>query len=264
MRGNMSSGSFAAGFMVSQSLRSGGGGSQGNEGAIIGSLALFGAAAGIYGIALMLDQPARETFANEIVERSIAICTNAESNPALYTTDLKKSLKSIWSVQLNRYIPAADNAPICEDPDINVALRDVYDVEETRYTSEFRMMGVVYTHSDGSQAFVVKPENKNPPKNTEDIDRDALISMGTVLDALNTMQANVPQLTLADGTKVAVFFQHDGVKQRHGSGSIYDNDGKVWANEEQLQRLLKDYSFASPVKASYVASASVQPQLMQP
>lgn len=242
MQGNSGGGgSFAMGYLAAQ-----------HPEAVVAGLAIFALVAAGYGAAVMIDSPHRVPLADEIVAQSVQVCENAAQNDGLYKIQLKDGLTAVWSSQLEKYVPANEKAPICSDPALNnFVLPYNYTQVGTNYRGEYRVMGVTYTHADGTtQALVVKPEATERAPNAIDDRPDSPLSMGTVLEALNNVPEGTYQHKLPDGAHVSVYMQHDGVTQKDGSSTINDNDGKGWAGPEQMQEILSHYSFQWPVKAS--------------
>lgn len=217
------------------------------------ALTLMGACAVVlagYGTAVMLDTPHREPLANNIVEYSQQVCKNATQNEGLYTVQLKDGLTAVWSSQLEKYTPANEHTPICSEPALNnFVLPYTFNKVGTNYRGEYRVMGVHHTHADGTtQAIVVKPKTDERAPNSIDARPDDPLSMGTVLEALNNMPEGTHQHSLPDGSRVAVYLQHDGVTQRDGSSTINDNDGKGWAGPEQMQEIMTHHKFEWPLQ----------------
>ena len=240
MQGNSGGGgAFAVAYILAQ-----------NPGLAVG---LLGAAAVVlagYGTAVMLDTPHRAPLVDNIVAQSIQVCENASQNDGLYTVKLKDGLTAVWSSQLEKYTPADQNPAICSEPALNdFVLPYTFNQVGTNYRGEYRVMGINYTHADGTtQAIVVKPESVNPAPNAIDHSPDSPLRMGTVLEALHNVPQDAYHHTLPDGARVAVYLQHDGVTQRDGSSTINDNDGKGWAGPEQMQEILTHYKFEWPVR----------------
>lgn len=198
---------------------------------IVGAVAVVGVVS--YQVAVMNDMPEREPAVAEIVDHSIQVCTNAEANHGLYSIALKDGLTAVWSSQLKEYLPAAEKAPICEEPGLNdFVLPYKYDKVGTTYTGEYRVLGLAFTYANGGHAFTVKPPTNVRAANSIDDQPDSSPGMANILEALNAMPKGTHQFTLKDGVTVAAYLQHDGVTQAHGSRDIHDNNGKGWAEAE--------------------------------
>lgn len=237
MRGNVGGGGgFFLGYMLAK-----------NPGVALVLAALIGVGAIGYQGAVQLDKPDREPIVTQIVDHSLQTCTNAAKDGALYEMDLKDGLMTVWSSQLEGFKQTHGNVTICEDAALNDFVLP-YDYNEvgTNYKGEYRVMGVLYTKADGSQALVVKPQTNERAPNSIDDRPDRALSMGKVLEALDDVPANVYKHTLPDGTTVSAFLQHDGVTQAEGSSKIHDNDGKGWADQEKMNEILEHYKFAWP------------------
>lgn len=249
MRGNMGGGGgggFILGYMAAKNPEAAGTGL-----AVFGGLMVAGGIA--YGVAYGIDAPKREPLVNDIVSHSLTVCANAnDPYRSHYTVDLKDGLSGVWSSQLKKYTPAAEHTPICGDGGLNgFVLPYNYDQVGTNYRGEYRVMGLVYTQADGTtQAFVVKPATGERAHNSIDDRPDSPLGMGKVLEALNTMPADVHQHVLADGTRVAAYLQQDGVTQQKGSSKIPDNDGAGWADQHRMSEILQHYEFKWPLRLS--------------
>jgi hypothetical protein len=173
---------------------------------------------------------------------------------------MKKRLMDMWSGELEAYTPADQHTPICTDYELTqFALTSVEKRTGTEYRDEYRIMALVYTREDGSQAIVLRPHSDEAAKNTIDHQPDVLLGTREVLITAGSVPQDAYQLVLADGTGVAAYLQHDGVTQADGSSKIYDNDGKGWADEAQMTEIkgLQEYQFAWPVRAGYDVPVSV-------
>ena len=257
MRGNVGGGGgFFLGYMAAQNP------------AATGAVAVIAAVALVIGgivhhTAVQMDLPDREPIVTQIVEDSLATCSNAFENSTLYTTDLNDGLMSVWSSDLQNLQQTHGDVSICVDDGLNQFVLP-YDYNEvgTQYTGEYRVMGVVYTQTDGTQVFVVKPDSDLIPENAIDDRPDARLKMSKILDSLQNIPEDIYQHTLEDGTQVAVYLQHDGVTQEDGSRDIHDNDGKGWANEDLVSQIQEHYSFALPTAKTYSAIPNVMtPQI---
>jgi hypothetical protein len=247
MQGNSGGGgSFAMGYIAAQ-----------HPEAVVAGLAILALVAAGYGAAVMIDSPQRAPLADDIIAHSIQVCENAPQNEGLYTVQLKDGLTAVWSSQLEKYTPAAEKTPICSEPALNdFVLPYTFNQVGTNYRGEYRVMGVYHTNADGTtQVIVVKPKTDERAPNSIDDSPDSPLGMGTVLDALNNVPETAYQHTLPDGSRVAVYLQHDGVTQRDGSSTINDNDGKGWAGPEQMQEILTHHKFEWPLQAQPYAQS---------
>lgn len=217
-----------------------------------------------YQAAVMYDMPEREPAVAEIVDHSIQVCANAEANGGLYSIALKNDLTAVWSSQLKEYLPAAEKAPICEEPALNnFVLPYKYDKVGTTYTGEFRVLGLAFTYANGGHAYTVKTPSDVRAANSIDDQPDGSYGIAATIEGMNSLSKDVHQVTLKDGTTVAAYLQQDGVTQAHGSKNIYDNDGMGWADAAQMQEILSHFQPVSPLYAGILplVPASVPPPL---
>jgi hypothetical protein len=236
MQGNSSSGGGAAfGYLLAQNPEA--------------AVCLF--AVGVMGVAgyfaaVAIDSPSRDLPANGMVNNSIEHCLNAKE-AAQYTQGLKERLSHLWSKSLKRIESETKDTPICVDKALgDYGMRYQVMKGDTQHTGEYRVVGVSYTRPDGSQSFVVRPDNRAGAKFSTDMSPDGPMNLKTVLDSLKSVPASAYRYRLPDGTTVAALMQHDGVTQQQGSSKTYDNDGSAWADAGYMNQITAHYNFAWP------------------
>jgi hypothetical protein len=228
-----------------------------NPEVIVGLAAVAALSFGVYCAAVAIDTPSRAPIVDTMVQHSIEHCLNAKEMESLYKGGLKERLTDIWSKDLKGFEASTKNTPICVDKtlgDYPVAYKRTE--VGTEYRGEYRVVGLSYTKPDGSVSYVVRPDGDAGAKHSTDSAPDSAISLKTVLENLQSMPKDTYQHTLADGTKVAAFMQHDGVTQAQGSSVIQDNDGSGWADMPRIAELSAHYSFAWPATGSGPAPGS--------
>lgn len=246
-------GGFAAGCVIGKNSE----GSAAAGGLVLAVGIIAGTA---YGISYVIDAPKREPIVHEIVEESLAECANAELQPALYTTDLKDELTSIWSETLDE-IRSHENFIICMEPNLNTFTLP-YDFmtfgeteePEARHFGEYRVTGVFYQNNDGTDVLVIKPDSDLIPETSKDLAPDKPHSLKKIYAQIAEIpEQRAPRASFAldshGYTKydISVLLQQDGAKQRAGSSSLSNEDNAFWADEALLERVQSHYEFGEPL-----------------